>query len=273
VWDSFNENLFHGKLRRVLNNEGILLDYTGMEKVSRVGPDHYNIFLRDKKTGLLGPRGWEVKPAADLDYILPGNEQLYGMKRGGKFGFINKTGELVIKNRFDSISKFSEGLAAVSMNGLWGFINISDQIAIENHFDEVSDFHNGLAIVKKNGKSNLINQQGTLILATEYSRLSLSPDNYFVSEENNLFGLIDPNGKEIVEPKFDDLRRESYNKVLVRIGNKYGIMDESGNYPLPIFYKNIIFDQGTDQILAEDHYQFILPAEPIVKIEKKKRGV
>ncbi len=263
----------HGKLRRVMKDDGILLDYTGMESVFKVGQDHYNIILKDKKTGLLGPKGWEVNPLSDIEYIFPGNENTFGIRKEGKYGFINKSGQLIVQNKFDTVSKFSEGLAAVKKEGSWGYIDKTDRIIIPNQFDEASDFHNGLAIVKKNGKSNLIDQNGRLVLDNPYSGIFLTTDNYFISVENHLFGLIDPLGNEIVEPKFDELRRESANKILVRMDSKFGVMDEGGNYSLPIYYKNILFDQGTDLILAEDYYQFkIIPKAPLENNTKKKGG-
>ena len=43
----------HGKLRRVLEEEGILLDAVGMESVKQIAPDAYNIRFRENKLGLL----------------------------------------------------------------------------------------------------------------------------------------------------------------------------------------------------------------------------
>jgi hypothetical protein len=100
----------------------------------------------------------------------------------------------------------------------------------------------------------------------------LAADNYYITEKEDLFGLISPEGKEIVEPKFQELRREDLNKILVRLENKYGILNENGDYVLPVYYKSIVFDNGANQILAEDEYQFV-PEETIEKGNvKKKKG-
>jgi hypothetical protein len=39
-----------------------------------------------------------------------------------KYGYINNTGEIVIKPQFDLAYAFSEGLAVVEVNGKEGFI-------------------------------------------------------------------------------------------------------------------------------------------------------
>ena len=120
----------------------------------------------------------------------------------------------------------------------------------------------------------MIGTDGSLILEKNFDRISLAADNYFITENEGKFGLISPEGKEIVEPKFQELRREDLNKILVRLGDKYGILDENGNYVLPVYYKSIVFDNGNNQILAEDDYQFT-PVEPIENNSnvKKKKGV
>lgn len=264
----------HGKLRRVMKNDGILLDQTGMEKVFGVGQKHYNVILKDKKIGLLGSNGWVIKPTGgDIESIFPGTESLFPAKKSNLFGFINQSGEWTIENKFQTVRNFREGLAAVKINDEWGFLNKEGIKITISGFDQVSDYNNGLAIVKKNGKSNIMDKKGNLLFEEGYDRITLAVDNYFISENNNLFGLIAPNGKEIVEPKFEELRREYLNRILVRTGNKFGIIDENGDYLLPIYYKNILFDSGSNQILAEDQYQFF-PSEIQIKepSSKKKKG-
>ncbi|WP_113926175.1 WG repeat-containing protein [Cognataquiflexum aquatile] len=262
----------HGKLRRVMDNDGILLDQVGMEKVTDVGEKHYNVLLRDNKTGLLGPKGWEVPPVLEVDLILPGSEGLFPAKKSGKFGFIDNSGNWIVGNQYDEVGTFKEGIAAFRQDEKWGFINNQGTEITGADYEQVSFFHKGKAIVKQEGKHLLIGKDGKPILEKTYDRISLAADNYYISENEDKFGLISPEGKEIVEPKFQELRREDLNKILVRLGDKYGILDENGDYVLPVYYKSIVFDSGNNQILAEDDYQFA-PAEPIENINiKKKKG-
>lgn len=257
----------HGRLRRVMKNDGILLDQVGMEKVISVGEKHYNVLMRDKKIGLLGPNGWEVQPVDGVDKIFPGKEGLYSAMKSGKFGFIDKSGRWIIPAQFDEVKKFNDGLAAYQLNGQWGVVDKSGNVIAPAQFNQIGDFRRGLAIVRIGNKQNILDRSGKLLFEKGYDRISLGADNYFISEDNSLFGLIAPDGKEIIEPKFQELRREELNKILVRLGDKYGIMDEKGDYLLPIYYKNILFDQGARQILAEDDYQF----NQIVEEKPRKR--
>ncbi|PRY87975.1 WG repeat-containing protein [Mongoliibacter ruber] len=265
----------HGKLRRVMKNDGILLDQVGMEKVLSVGEKHYNVFLRDNTIGLLGPKGWEVKPVGGVEKILPGREGMYPAMKDGKLGYVDALGKWAIEPKFEDAQKFNEGFAAVKSGNQWGFINRNGEWIASPQFDQGGEFKRGLAMVRLSGKQNLIDRSGNLLLSEGYQRISLGADNYFITEEDNAFGLIAPDGKEIVAPKFQELRREDLNKILVRFGDKYGILDENGDYLLPLYYKSIVFDSGANQILAEDFYQFEPEAIADIKSEsngKKKRG-
>lgn len=266
----------HGKLRRVMKNDGILLDQPGMERVFSVGQKHYNVLMKDNRIGLLGPKGWLVSPVAGgIESIYPGNESLFPTKKSNLFGFIDALGNWVVVNKYQEVRNYREGMAAVKINGGWEFIDRQGNQLTFSGFDQVSDFNNKIATVAKNGKYNLIDQQGNILLAEGYDRITLTAENYYITENNDLFGLIAPDGKVIVEPKFQELRREELNRILVRIGNKYGIMDENGDYLLPLYYKNILFDLPSNQILAEDYYQFSIPANELKQVDapKKKRGI
>ena len=89
---------------------------------------------------------------------------------GGKWGFIDKTGKVVIPPQFDGTMVFTEGLAAVVIrtetrtpnpNGgedirtisKWGYINPTGEMVIQPQFDSAGTFKNGLAQVTIEGDS------------------------------------------------------------------------------------------------------------------------
>ena len=66
-----------------------------------------------------------------------------------KYGFIDKSGKVVIEPQFDNVSAFSEGLAKVEKDGKWGFIDKNGKVVFEPQFDFVFDFSEGLAKVRR----------------------------------------------------------------------------------------------------------------------------
>lgn len=82
---------------------------------------------------------------------------------GYAFGYVDRTGKLVIPYQFGSAQPFQEGLAAVSIDRKYGFINTSGKVVIKPEYDAVESFKNGFARVKMNGKFGFIDKTGKLI--------------------------------------------------------------------------------------------------------------
>jgi hypothetical protein len=93
------------------------------------------------------------------------SEGLSRWKIGNKYGFMDRSGDLVIAPQFDLTFHFSEGLAAVSIGNEWGYIDKTGKMVIAPRpFAHVEDFHNGLAFVNtKDGKYGYINRQGRYV--------------------------------------------------------------------------------------------------------------
>ncbi|ENZ6116086.1 WG repeat-containing protein, partial [Campylobacter coli] len=65
------------------------------------------------------------------------SEGLAKVKLNGKYGFIDKSGKIIAKPKFDYGEYFSEGLAGVKLNGRWGFMDKNGKIVIEPKFDDI----------------------------------------------------------------------------------------------------------------------------------------
>ncbi|AWW29925.1 WG repeat-containing protein [Echinicola strongylocentroti] len=261
----------HGRLRRIMKNDGILLDIMGMADVVRIDADHYNVYFKNGKVGLLDSKGiWQVVPADSITAIQPGNEERFGALQDRHYGYVNRAGKWIIPHQYEGTKKFSEGLAAVKDHGAWGYIDSHGSMIIPAQYDDASEFHNGLAIVKKDGNANLIDRSGKEILKEYYQHIALSDDHYYITENNGSFGMIDPTGKEIVTPTFQSVRREGYDKIIVQKNGRFGIINETGEALLPVYYQDIIIDNSNQKILAEDIYKPIITEDDSKKKRKKK---
>jgi hypothetical protein len=85
---------------------------------------------------------------------------LFLASQNGKTGFIDSTGQFIIKPQFQSANDFSEGLAAVRMGGTYGFIDESGHMVVQPQFDYATAFHEGLALVYNDGKPLFIDRSG-----------------------------------------------------------------------------------------------------------------
>lgn len=271
VKDEMILEYIHGKLRRVMKRDGILLDQVGMESVTQVGKFHFNVRLRGEKVGLLGPKGWEVAPKEEIEKILPGSNGFHPALAKGKYGYVNAKGEWIIPPQFDEIGIFGDNLAPVKSGNLWGYINMQGLQVFAFEFAKAGNFEKGKAIVMKEGKVFIADASGQIDYSQGYNRVSRVPEGYFITELDGKFGMLDWDGRLIASPDFDELRRENPNKILVRKENQFGVMDEQGNFQLPLYYKSILFDPGSQSILAEVEPLPVLITEEENPSKKKKR--
>ena len=111
-------------------------------------------------------KDWRKK----YDYVGYFREGLATVKLNGKWGSINKKGEIVIPLKYDQIGDFHEGLAIVELNGKWGFINTEGQEVISIKYDFVGSFFEGLVQVKFNGKYGFVNTKGVEVVQPKYTQ-------------------------------------------------------------------------------------------------------
>ena len=90
------------------------------------------------------------------------------VKVGDKYGYIDKTGTVVIPATFDRAMKFSERLAAARLDKHYGYIDPAGKWAISPRFAWVRPFTGGLAWVGEPGaRGAYIDAAGRVVWASK----------------------------------------------------------------------------------------------------------
>ena len=178
---------------------------------------------RNGKHGCIDTFGNEVVPLLYDNIGYWGNNRIpvnlgakkedYSLK-GGKWGYCDEKGKLVIPVQFEEAYTFTEGKAAVKTKGKWGFIDLSGQIVIAPQFDEVSMFKEGVCVVAKNKKYGFIDHSGKMVIPLNYDDLFDFNDgaaraftgkkayNEDDDESSGVYYLIDKTGKRLTDTVF-----------------------------------------------------------------------
>ena len=86
------------------------------------------------------------------------------------WGFIDKSGKMVIQPQYHSVSSFSERLAAVmNDDGKWGYVDIKGVLVIPFLFQSARKFSEGLAPVAVNKQFGYIDRQGSFVIKPRYA--------------------------------------------------------------------------------------------------------
>jgi hypothetical protein len=147
----------------------------------------------------------------------------------GKWGFIDKTGELVIPAEYDVAWEFFGGFARVGICGedenrtKWGFINKTGEIVVPLIYEYLEPFVNGLAVGIR------------------------EPEN----ESLNSLQVIDTSGNTIVSVSAENVTISDNGRIiLVRQNGKEGLMNMKGEVILPFEYDNIYINNTRDNLLC-----------------------
>ncbi|MBN3583667.1 WG repeat-containing protein [Algoriphagus aestuarii] len=261
----------HGKLRRVMEEDGILLDAVGMEDVTKIKDNLYTIRFRDGNLGLLGKSGWLVRPNAPLDKVWMGSDGLFPATKNNVMGFVNSLGEWVIQPQFEDVGKFSESISSYKKSGKWGLVKSNGELVGSADWDEIKPFSKGFSIAKINDKFYLLNSSGVPVNQESYDQISRTNDGYFIVEKEKKSGILDQAGKELIPLEFENLQRAKRDQILVRKDGKVGLISDSGEILLPLAFENILIDTDGGRILTKNLYEPVVVLEPEPQDKKSKK--
>lgn len=138
----------------------------------------------------------------------------------GKWGFIDESGELAISARFDDVRDFIEELAPVRIGRKWGYIDISGRMVIEPRYQSAGEFRQGLARVHLWSKVACTSGVFTSDDAPLYAFHFLEDDKSDLPScfpQGGKFGYIDKTGKLLIPPQFFGAQDFSEGLAAVRI--------------------------------------------------------
>ncbi len=186
-------------------------------------------------------------------------EGLAAVESNGKWGYIDKNGNVIISFKYEDALHFSEKLAAIELRGKWGFIDKQDNLVIPFKYDNVGNFSNGRAEFELNGRKGYLDKYGT----EHYDNGGSAPkknvtynvakipvpakaifyDGLAVVESNDSGwacdvkkGYIDKNGSVIIPFKYEDAWSFSEGLAAVKLNGKWGFIDKNGNVVIPFTY-------------------------------------
>ena len=140
------------------------------------------------------------------------DDAIFAVKKGGKWGYIDGYGKVIIPLEYEEVGNFSEGLAAVRKDGKWGYINLKNEVVIPIEFtNEVGFFKNGGAEYYTDRGAGLINLKGEIIAEPKYNSIEYIKGNVAIVSFDSYYYLYD----FVKEKKLKRLEEIRIEEVLI----------------------------------------------------------
>ena len=157
-----------------------------------------------------------------------------------RWGFIDTSGNLVIKAIYDDVGPFTEGLAAVQKDGKWGYIDHSGEMVIDPVYKSAWAFHEGFARVQPfDHPDQFIDRTGKAIVADNWSAADDFSNGMARVMVGNSYGYIDASGKLIIQPIYTRGWNFQNESCIVEYHDKLGVINRDGENILEPVYDKI----------------------------------
>jgi DNA-binding transcriptional regulator/RsmH inhibitor MraZ len=164
--------------------------------------------------------------------------ELFLFTRNGKYGYIDRTGKIVIPAKFEYAGYFSEGLAIVAIGGKYGYIDRTGKIVIPAKLESARYFSEGLAIVEIGEKYGYIDRTGKIVIPAKFESANDFSEGLAGVLVGNRYGYIDKTGKIVIPAEFERASYFSEGLAIVEIGEKYGYIDRTGKIVIPAKFES-----------------------------------
>ncbi len=202
------------------------------ELVTNYGKALNTHFVVDGNWVLIDRAGTRV-PAPNISsirYFDPSDDKLMWARTDAGWGLIRPNGTWPAPPKFEQLGGFAGERAAVRLGGKWGYIDRAGTMVIAPMFEEARLFGgNDLAPVRVARRWGYIDRAGTIIVQPQYDDAgSFDSNGLATAKLDGLSGLIDKSGARVINPKFQKVWHDRKDVVFVQSDGKLGVYERSG---------------------------------------------
>jgi WG containing repeat len=145
-----------------------------------------------------------------------------------KFTYIDKSGTVITKARFDFARDFSEGFAPIRIGELWGFVDKTGTIVATPRFADAESFHSGLSRIRMNGSYGYADKSGNIVVKPQYKHAESFSDGLAVVGDDWGYWYIDQHGNQPFRGKFEVASPFFKGLANVRLSDGFAYINKSG---------------------------------------------
>lgn len=208
---------------------------------------------RFRKKGLYSQKGKKMLSAV-YDDILILADDLFSVKRYGKYGLVDTNRKLILPIKYQGISNLKGGYQGLLLNRKFGLYHHQRGIKLEPKYLSLPrPFHtsdsNRLFVVRKSEGYGLVDDQGKQMIALKYQKVEYWTDNIALlkNEAGNWFLFNFTTKQRLKTQEFSDLKylQKDDNEIIALVSKgKFGILSNKRGLLIPMEY-DLIYNLGS----------------------------
>ncbi|ENW19905.1 WG repeat-containing protein [Acinetobacter haemolyticus] len=186
------------------------------------------------------------------------NEPIYPIEKKNLLGFVNYTGDIVVKPQFDTgvvhfIGTGRDDLININKDGKRGILSTKGELVIptiyDNDFNSFNFNKGNIASYTLNGKCGYINDKNEIITKNIYEKCSAFSEQRASVRLNNKWALIDQKGTLLSDFLYGEIDKFSEGLAAIEINGKYGYINTNGKIVIqPVHALALSFKDGMARI-------------------------
>ena len=279
--NNINNNLIlinKDNLYKVIDTKGNIIfeenNVSDAEIISNNNQDKFIIFEKNEMVKIINIETQEIISNYEYEEVSDSciTHELLKVRKDGKYGCIDKNGNVIINFEYDRLGFFSEGLISARKEDKIGFIDKEENIVIDFQYDYIYDkehfvhlsylwdmpqFKEDVALVFKDDSAFYIGKSGNTAIDFEVAFNIVDEDfknGILVAEKNEKLGIVNKDGKLIVDFIYDEIQNfsEPTDLLPVKLGDKWGAIDKIGNTIIDFEFDDFLnFDSNYDNVIDE----------------------
>jgi len=205
-----------GKIGKLSPNGQIL--FPAIYNDFRIDGNYY-IVSTDEGSGIFD-LDYNVIIFPKYESISPVAMDLFLFTKNFRKGIINSNNRILIPARYNSIIIESNGFI-VGNDKKYGLINMIGNVVLKPKYDDISKLNERYFTFAHNKKMGLLNTNGQIIQKPKYDRIRKLNERYFIIENEKKMGLLNANGQVVVEPKFNTITATANENIFYVSSGSY----------------------------------------------------
>jgi len=164
-----------------------------------------------------------------------------------------------------SSSETARVLFPVEQDSLWGYIDRTGSVVIEPQFDRAWRFSGARALIRQDGRFGFIDTTGAVVIEPKYADAWHFSDGVAPVQTDTLWGFIDPTGEVVVSPSFglapavvEEGAPETGRYQRARVDGRYGYRNDDGGMVIePRFEQAWTFSNGRARVQRDGRWGYI----------------